>query len=186
VTVGSGAASATPATRDEPEPARRRLSARNLLVAAALVAAVVVVLLVAGVFSGGGTSSPTRSAGGSPATASGGSSGATKSTPGASMPSPANTPVAVLNGTTITGLAAKAADQLTSAGYPIGTKTDAADQAQQTSQVAYATGFKTSARKIAQILGISSRQVVPIDPSTRAVAGSNADVVVTMGADKAQ
>ena len=94
----------------------------------------------------------------------------------------------MLNGTTITGLAAQAADRLQQAGYPSVGHTDAADQAQQSSQVGYATGFKGAARKIAILLGISLSEVGPLDPSTAAVAnasGTKADVVVTLGSDHA-
>ncbi len=92
----------------------------------------------------------------------------------------------MLNGTTMTGLARTAADRLEARHYSVVRVTDAADQAQQTSQVAYAEGFSGSARRIAALIGISSSQVLPLDASTRAVAGDSASVVVTMGADKAQ
>jgi len=130
----------------------------------------------------------------------GGSDDATTSNAGATTPAtgqattpagstttaPAETAVAVLNGTTITGLARNAADKLQANKYDVVRVTDAADQAQQTSQVAYADGFDGTARRIARLVGISSSEVQPLDASTRAVAGDNAVVVVTMGADKAQ
>jgi hypothetical protein len=92
----------------------------------------------------------------------------------------------VLNGTTVTGLARIAADKLQSRGYKVDRVTDAADQAQQASAVAYAAGYRKAALDIAGIIGISTSEVAPIDASTRAVAGDAAHVVVTMGADKAQ
>jgi hypothetical protein len=91
----------------------------------------------------------------------------------------------VLNGTTVTGLARGAADRLTAKGYKVPRVTDAADQAQQKSLVAYTDGFKGAALLIAKIVGIPTSQVVPIDASTQAVAGDQSSVVVTMGADKA-
>ena len=62
----------------------------------------------------------------------------------------------------------------------------AADQAQQTSQVAYSDGFEGAARRIARIVEIDRANVVPLDESTRVVAGTDVSVVVTMAQDKAQ
>jgi hypothetical protein len=183
VPIGSPAATAPPpsAVRDDIAPPRGGLGPRHAVAAVVLVVTAVAVLLVAGVL--GGSSSTGHSKGGSATTP-----GATPANGAGvqALPAPADTRVAVLNGTTIVGLAAKAAERLSARGYPIGTKTDAADQAQQTSAVAYAPGFTASARKVAQILGIPASQIAPIDASTSRVAGSDADVVVTMGADKAQ
>lgn len=161
------------------------VSGRAIAVAAVLAIAVVVVLLVSGVIGGSGDKGSTA----------GNRVAAPKTTPDgtpiattpvtAGTPAPADTVVTVLNGTTIPGLARTAADTLQKGGYKIGRTTDAADQAQQTSQVAYATGFRLVARRVARAMGISSAQVAPIDASTRVVAGSDADVVVTMGLDKA-
>ena len=100
------------------------------------------------------------------------------------MPAPQDTIVAVLNGTTVTGLARSAADSIAKKGYQVPKVTDAADQNQQASTVAYADGFKESARRVAKLLGITSSHVAPIDASTSAVAGNDASVVVTMGLDK--
>jgi len=175
VTVGGAASPSALAAagRDEPVEHRRPVG-RIVAAGVALLAVALVVLGVAGVFGGSGKPAKQHAA----------TAPATTTTTAAVTP--ADTTVAVLNGTTITGLAARAADQLQTAGYTIGTKTDAADQAQQTSEVAYGRGFEAAARKVARIIGVSSSQVVPIDASTRLVAGDTADVVVTMGADKAQ
>jgi hypothetical protein len=174
VTVGGGTSPSAPAPTRRDEPEGHRPVGRIIAAAVALIAVALVVLGVAGVF--GGSSKPAKRQAATTAV----------TTTTASAVTPADTTVAVLNGTTITGLAARAADQLQTAGYTIGTKTDAADQAQQTSEVAYGRGFEAAARKVARIIGVSSSQVVPIDASTRLVAGNTADVVVTMGADKAQ
>ncbi len=39
---------------------------------------------------------------------------------------------------------------------------------------------------IARLIGVSADNIVPIDASTRVVAGDDANVVITVGADKAQ
>ncbi|MFL5844927.1 MAG: LytR C-terminal domain-containing protein, partial [Solirubrobacteraceae bacterium] len=179
VPLGSTPASATvPSRRDEPAERERLFSGRAIIATVLAAALLVVVLLVSGVIGGGNDD---KSSG---ATTTAGTTAST--TPaGKSVPAPADTSVAVLNGTTVTGLAKQAAEALTARGYQVPTTTDAADQAQQTSQVAYAEGFEPSAKRIAKIVGVSASQVVAIDPSTQAVAG-DVNVAVTMGLDKAQ
>jgi hypothetical protein len=135
-----------------------------------------VVLLISGGIGGGSTSDDAKRAQPTPTAAA--QDGVTHSR--------ADTVVTVLNGTTVTGLARQAADKLQSRGYKVDRVTDAADQAQQTSQVAYADGYRRGALDVARIVGVPAADVAPIDASTRAVAGDAAHVVVTMGADKAQ
>jgi hypothetical protein len=95
-----------------------------------------------------------------------------------------NTTVAVLNGTTTPGLAATVSDQLARGGFKRGNVTNAADQQQATTAVLYAPGYKSAADEIAQILKLKSVQ--PIDPGTQAIAGSEAQIVVTVGTDRTQ
>ena len=95
-----------------------------------------------------------------------------------------NTTVAVLNGTTTPGLAATVSDQLARGGFKRGNVTNAADQQQATTAVLYAPGYKNAADEIAQMLKLKSVQ--PIDPGTQAIAGSEAQIVVTVGTDRTQ
>ena len=95
-----------------------------------------------------------------------------------------NTTVAVLNGTTTPGLAATVSDQLARGGFKRGNVTNAADQQQATTAVLYAPGYKSAADEIAQMLKLKSVQ--PIDPGTQAIAGSEAQIVVTVGTDRTQ
>jgi hypothetical protein len=97
---------------------------------------------------------------------------------------PAETNVAVLNGTTFTGLAGQLADRVSQeGGYERGaTETNTRDQTIQTSTVYYADGFRSQARKVAELLSISA--VEPVDEDTQALA-PDADVVVLAGADQA-
>ena len=97
---------------------------------------------------------------------------------------PAETNVAVLNGTTFTGLAGQLADRVAQeGGYERGaTETNTRDQTIQTSTVYYADGFRSQARKVAELLSISA--VEPLDEDTQALA-PDADVVVLAGADQA-
>jgi hypothetical protein len=101
---------------------------------------------------------------------------------GAATP-PAETNVAVLNGTTFTGLAGKLADDVEAEGYERGvTETNTRDQTIQESVVYYADGFQASARAVGRLLSIE--QVAELDSETAALA-PGADVVVLAGADQA-
>jgi hypothetical protein len=115
--------------------------------------------------------------------------------PGATTPSattPQGTPsrsrivVAVLNGTTVAGLARTTADRIQQAGYRRGTVADAADQQRSATVVSYAPGHRREALAIARIVKVGRDAVEPIDPTTQAVAGPRATVVVTVGADRTQ
>jgi hypothetical protein len=90
--------------------------------------------------------------------------------------------VAVLNGTTRPGLAAQIGDQIIASGFKKGQVTNAADQQAQQTVVYYASGQKKAAQAVASI--VKAADVQPIDPDTQAIAGSDAKVVVLVGADK--
>jgi hypothetical protein len=94
---------------------------------------------------------------------------------------PATTKVAVLNGTTIEGLASEQADILRAAGFTEITTGNNTEQRVE-STVLYGDGARAMAREVARRLDIASVQ--PLDPDTRAL-GENADVVVILGQDKA-
>ena len=105
--------------------------------------------------------------------------------PGAAALTPETTNVAVLNGTTIPGLASTEKDKIVSAGFKGKVTTgNNTDQARATSQVMYGTrsGARTQARTIARKLDIATIQ--RLDADTRDLS-SNADVVVIVGQDKA-
>jgi hypothetical protein len=94
--------------------------------------------------------------------------------------------VAVLNGTTVPGLARGAATKLQNAGFKIGTVTNAPDQARSATLVAYQPGHEAEARVVAKLIHVGTDAVKPIDQSTAVVAGQDAFVVVTVGADQSQ
>ena len=98
---------------------------------------------------------------------------------------PANVTVAVLNGTTVPGLAKQVGDRVESHGFVLGTVANTADQEQQRAEsvVLYAPGHKREAQAVNKRLGIAQRQ--PIDPASQELAG-DATVVVIAGADLAQ
>jgi LytR cell envelope-related transcriptional attenuator len=95
---------------------------------------------------------------------------------------PANVTVAVLNGTTVPGLAATLSDQVAAAGFKVGTITNFYDQQLAESVVQYAPGHQAEAKAVSRRVGIGQRE--PVNPSSRALAG-DATVIVIAGNDKA-
>ena len=100
--------------------------------------------------------------------------------PGAIVPGEVD--VAVLNGTSVPGLAAKVGDDVRVNGFRLGAVTNSRDQFDQT-VVMYGPGQQRAARKVAHDLGVKPLQ--PIDRQTEQTAG-DADVVVIAGADRAK
>jgi LytR cell envelope-related transcriptional attenuator len=100
--------------------------------------------------------------------------------PGAIVPG--DVEVAVLNGTSAPGLAAKVGDDVRVNGFKLGTVTNSRDQFDQT-VVMYERGQQRAAKKVAHDLGV--KPVQPIDRQTEQTAGG-ADVVVIAGADRAK
>ena len=98
---------------------------------------------------------------------------------------PANVTVAVLNGTTVEGLAGRIGDEVESHGFDVGTVANTADQEQQRAEsvVLYAPGHEREATAVSRRLSINQRQ--PIDPASQELAG-DATVVVIAGADRSQ
>jgi hypothetical protein len=100
--------------------------------------------------------------------------------PGAIVPGEVD--VAVLNGTSVPGLAAKVGDDVRVNGFRLGTVTNSRDQFDQT-VVMYRPGQQRAARKVAHDLGVKPLQ--PIDRQTEQTV-EDADVVVIAGADRAK
>jgi hypothetical protein len=95
---------------------------------------------------------------------------------------PGNVTVAVLNGTTVPGLAAALSDQIAAAGFTKGTINDYSDKQLAESVVLYAPGRQAEAKAVSRRVGISQRE--PVTADSRALAG-DATVIVLAGADKA-
>jgi LytR cell envelope-related transcriptional attenuator len=94
---------------------------------------------------------------------------------------PSQVTVAVLNGTTVQGLATKVSEEARAAGFNIGTVGNAARIDQTKSAVLYAKGQSPAARAVANRLGIQSTG--PVDSVNGEIAGSF-DAVVVVGTDK--
>jgi LytR cell envelope-related transcriptional attenuator len=95
---------------------------------------------------------------------------------------PGTVTVAVLNGTTVPGLAAALSDQIAAAGFNKGTINNFSDQQLAESVVQYAPGHQAEAAAVGRTVGISRRE--PVTADGRALA-ADATVIVIAGADKA-
>ena len=95
---------------------------------------------------------------------------------------PGNVTVAVLNGTTVPGLAAALREQLAAAGFKRGLIDVLSDQQLAESVVQYAPGRQAEAKAVGRELGIGRRE--PVTADSRALAG-DATVIVLAGADRA-
>jgi LytR cell envelope-related transcriptional attenuator len=102
--------------------------------------------------------------------------------PAAANIDPSQVTVAVLNGTTIAGLAAQVGEEANADGFTLGTVTNAARTDQSRTEVLYREGQKDAAMLVADRLGI--RAASPVDTLTSELAGSF-DVVVLVGSDRA-
>jgi LytR cell envelope-related transcriptional attenuator len=111
----------------------------------------------------------------------GGGEAAPEEEPGrAAAVKPSDVTVAVLNGTTVTGLASQIADRLEREGFQRGNTTNFTEQARNESVVLYSSGHQREARAVAKRLGVN--QIERIDAETQVLAG-DATVAVVVGAD---
>jgi hypothetical protein len=94
---------------------------------------------------------------------------------------PSQVTVAVLNGTTVQGLAAKIGEEVSANGFTLGTIGNAAKIDQAHSEVLYSKGQGAAARAVANRLGIQA--TAPVDSVNAEIAGSF-DAVVLVGADR--
>jgi LytR cell envelope-related transcriptional attenuator len=95
---------------------------------------------------------------------------------------PAKVTVAILNGTTVQGLAAKIGEEVRAGGFTLGTIGNAARIDQSRSEVLYRRGQGAAARAVANRLGIQS--IGQVDSVNAEIAGSF-DAIVLVGADRA-
>jgi hypothetical protein len=96
---------------------------------------------------------------------------------------PSTVTVAVLNGTTVTGLAGTTGQKVVASGFRLGNVATASQQQRAESVVLYRPGQSRQARAVARKLGIS--QIEPVDAQSASLAGA-ASVIVVVGADKAR
>lgn len=89
--------------------------------------------------------------------------------------------VAVLNGTTVPGLAAQIGDRVEAGGFTQGTVDNAVGPQRANSVVKYSPGHQSDARLVAKKLKIST--IEPMDATSQGIAG-DATVVVVVGSDQ--
>jgi hypothetical protein len=130
---------------------------------------------------GDDSSTPQSQSAGQPAETPESGGGATPEAGEAAL-APETAKIAVLNGTTIEGLASNQADTLRAAGYKGEITTGNNTEQRVESTVLYGDGARALARDVARRLTIAS--VARLDADTRAL-GENADIVVILGQDKA-
>jgi hypothetical protein len=182
---GSNAARLQEPDDDEPRSRTGVFAA----IGAILVVLVVGVVLFTGVLGGDddGTQ-PTSTVTADNGSASSGSSGSSttkkKPAPAASAPKPGTYEVAVLNGTTVPGLARGVANRLQSNKYKIGNVTNAATQDRSQTLVEYAQGHRAEADQVAKAIDVGSDAIQPLSAGSKTIAGDTATVVVTVGADQ--
>jgi LytR cell envelope-related transcriptional attenuator len=161
---------------------------RTAIIAA--IAAIVVVLLVAGVLISGVFSGDGDSGTQPPSTVSGGAAETTptKTTKTTAQPSatpePGSYTVAVLNGTTVPGLARGVANRLQNAKHKIGNVTNAATQDRSATLVEFARGHRAEADQVAKAIDVSGDSIQPLSSGSKTIAGDSATVVVTVGSDQ--
>ena len=114
--------------------------------------------------------------------ADGGSNGGAKPRHDGAAVKPGNVTVAVLNATTVPGLAATLGDRLAAAGFKKGTIDTYSDQQLAESVVQYAPGHQAAAKAVGRRIGIGDRE--PVTADGRAIA-PDATVIVIAGADTA-
>lgn len=181
----AAAAAAAPSRRDD-RPAGRS-TGRLLGIGAAAVLGVAVIGFGASQLLGGDDApAPSNTVGetvGQPA-AGGNATRTTRTSASGSANDPSSVNVAVLNGTTVTGLAAEIARQIEQAGYVRGTVTNSPDQTRSATIVAFREGSRADALRIARQIGVGEDAVRPLEPSDAVTAGEEANVVVIVGADR--
>jgi hypothetical protein len=185
------AAGAARARADAARGGTPRRSRRTLVGVLAALGAMAVVAVVLGVTLLGGSgddpAAPRPNTVAPPAAATTTTGGDQASTGTSGRVNRAQVTVAVLNGTTFTGLARSASDRVTKAGFKPGLVTnDTTNQARSATAIFYADGQRQAALDVARIIRIGRDAVQPMDQGTRLLAGEDADVVVSVGADQAR
>jgi hypothetical protein len=92
------------------------------------------------------------------------------------------TNIAVLNGTTRTGLARSVGDKIGEDDFKIGKVDTNPDQSVPATVISYTTGHKPAALAVAKIIGVDSGSVQLADANATVLA-ADADVIVIVGAD---
>jgi hypothetical protein len=159
-------------------------------IGAIVVVAIVAVVLLTGALGGDDTKTQTPNTIGTPSADADAGSSPTKTTDGsksatpAAAPAPGSYTVAVLNGTTVPGLARGVANRLQNTKFKIGNVTNAATQDRSATLVEFATGHRAEADAVAKAIEVGRDAIQPLSPGSKTIAGDQATVVVTVGSDQ--
>ena len=159
------------------------------IIAGVLLVAIVAVVVASTVFGGGSKKAGTpNSVGQQPIASTSGSQAKKSATATTKKFVPSDVTVTVLNGTTISGLAAQETNKLAQAGFKTNQPTnDTTNQTRSATAVFYMPNNRAAALVVAKELGVATDAVQPIDPSTRLLVNPNAQqVVVSLGSDQGQ
>jgi tRNA A37 threonylcarbamoyladenosine dehydratase len=157
----------------------------GLVVGIAVIVAIVLSLGGGGGKGSSSSSSASTGSGGATHTGAQGTSSSKQSTTGGSSATtnPAQLSVAVLNGTTTTGLAHHVSEELQQRGYAKAAALEGQPPgSNQVTTVEYTNGHRGDAQRVAHSLGLTQAQ--PIEGTVASMA-SSAAVVVIVGLDKA-
>jgi hypothetical protein len=184
-----GSATPPPSRLSEPEDEHGSRLAVFGAIGAIVVVAIVAVVLLTGALGGGDTQTQTPNTIGTPSADSGAGSSPTKttgakSTTPAAAPAPGSYTVAVLNGTTVPGLARGVANRLQNTKFKIGNVTNAATQDRSATLVEFAAGHRAEADAVAKAIEVGRDAIQPLSPGSKTIAGDQATVVVTVGSDQ--
>ncbi len=175
----------------EPEPEHDNRLAVFGAIGAIVVVAIVAVVLLTGALGGGDTKTQTPNTIGLPASSDTGADASdTKTTTGskgaapAAAPAPGTYVVAVLNGTTVPNLARGVAIRLQNTKFKIGNVTNAATQDRSATLVEFAPGHRAEADAVAKAIEVGKDSIQQLSSGSKTIAGDQATVVVTVGADQ--
>jgi hypothetical protein len=93
--------------------------------------------------------------------------------------------VAVFNGTTVSGLADRVADDIEAGGFARDQVANASTQDRSATIVFYAEGARAQGRDVAEVIKLGTDAIQPMDSSTRTL-DDDADVIVIVGSDQQQ
>ena len=182
--------SATPPPRTpEPEDEGRSRPAIFAAIGAIVLVAIIAVVLLTGALGGDGDTSTQKAntigTPGADTAATGGSETTTGKTPTPSTtPKPGTYTVAVLNGTTVPGLARGVANRLQNTKFKIGNVTNAATQDRSATLVEFAPGHRAEADAVAKAIDVGADSIQKLSAGSKTIAGDVATVVVTVGSDQ--
>ncbi|HEV7495192.1 LytR C-terminal domain-containing protein [Baekduia sp.] len=186
-----GAATTPPPSRlSEPDDDHGSRLAVFGAIGAIVVVAIVAVVLLTGVLGGDDTKTQTPNTIGAPSSDTSADANAGKTTTGSNSATPAAAPapgsyvVAVLNGTTVPGLARGVANRLQNTKFKIGNVTNAATQDRSATLVEFAPGHRAEADAVAKAIDVGKDAIQQLSPGSKTIAGNQATVVVTVGSDQ--